>query len=127
MQRINSNIVEYETWYEFKRELQRRSGVVLLNELWLRIKPKYALPWNESHMREAMIRISGNIMRLKICPRCAGNLLLDKDIDGHYKRCIQCSFEIAIPPGAQIPDRKPSNTASGSTLKDIMKVLSSKI
>jgi hypothetical protein len=100
VQRMNGNLTVYENWYDFRKELQRRSGVVLLNQLWLRIKPKAALPWSEFHMREALTRISGNILRLSKCPRCGGDLLVDRDIDGYYKRCIQCSFEIALPPGA---------------------------
>jgi len=34
----------YETWYDFKRELQRRSGVTLHNQLWLQIKPPRSSP-----------------------------------------------------------------------------------
>ena len=86
----------YETWYDFKNELQRRSGLVVLNKLWLEIKPKAPLPWYEFHMKDALAHLSGKIQKLTVCPRCGGNLVLDRDIDGYYKRCIQCSFNIAF-------------------------------
>ncbi len=86
----------YETWYDFKFELQRRSGVVVLNRLWLQIKPKTALPWYEHQMKESLSQLSSKIRNLTVCPRCGGNLVIDRDIDGYYKRCIQCSRNIAF-------------------------------
>ncbi len=88
----------YATWYDFKKELQRRSGIVLLNQLWLQIKPRFPLPWYESHMKETLSLLSNRIKKLAVCPRCGGNLLLDRDIDGQFMRCIQCSFSIEINP-----------------------------
>ncbi len=55
---ITRQAVTYETWSDFKGELQRRSGVVLLNNLWLKIKPKSPLPWSEYHMNEALKHLS---------------------------------------------------------------------
>jgi ribosomal protein S27AE len=26
------------------------------------------------------------------CPRCGGNIFLDKDYDGWYMECLQCSY-----------------------------------
>ena len=95
---IIKELMMYETWYEFKNELQRRSGIVLLNNLWLEIKPRDPLPWYELHMKEALCRLSGRVEKLKRCPRCAGNLIFDRDFDGYYKRCVQCSFEIELAP-----------------------------
>ena len=89
-------LISYETWYDFKKELQRRSGLVLLNRAWFEIKPRDPLPWNEIHMKTALSRLSGRIQRLTICPRCGGNLVLDRDLDGYFKRCIQCSFNVSI-------------------------------
>lgn len=86
----------YATWYDFKSELQRRSGVIILNRLWVQVKPKAPLPWYEFHMKESLVRLSSRIQRLTMCPRCGGNLVLDRDIDGYYKRCIQCSFNISF-------------------------------
>jgi hypothetical protein len=86
----------YETWYDFKIELQRRSGLVVLNKLWFQIKPKAPLPWYEHQLKEALSQLSTRIRNLTICPRCGGNLVIDRDIDGYYKRCIQCSQNIAF-------------------------------
>ncbi len=40
----------YNTWYDFKKNLQARTGVLVLNDLWLKIKPKKPLPWSELEM-----------------------------------------------------------------------------
>ena len=93
---ITKELCTYDNWYDFKNELQRRSGILILNQLWLQIKPRAPLPWYELHMKEALGRLSGHVEKLKKCPRCSGNLIFDRDIDGYYKRCIQCSFEIEI-------------------------------
>ncbi len=88
----------YNTWYDFKKELHRRSGLVLLNKLWLQIKPRDPLPWHEFHLRQSLSLLSNRIIRLRSCPRCGGNLVMDRDVDGYYKRCIQCSFAVEIIP-----------------------------
>ena len=93
---ITKEVAVYETWTEFKSEVQRRSGVVVLNKQWLQIKPQAPLPWYENHMKEALRSMSNRIMRLRVCPRCGGNLMMDRDFDGYYKRCIQCSFEAEL-------------------------------
>lgn len=33
------------------------------------------------------------ILRLKSCPRCKGDVILDKDQYGWYEQCIQCGYE----------------------------------
>ena len=58
MSAITTEVALYKTWYDFKRELQRRSGVVLLNKAWLQIKPKAPLPWSEYQMKEVMRYLS---------------------------------------------------------------------
>lgn len=30
--------------------------------------------------------------RLKACPRCQGDVFMDKDLDGWFEQCLQCSF-----------------------------------
>ena len=30
--------------------------------------------------------------RLKACSRCGGDVYIDKDIDGWFEQCLQCSF-----------------------------------
>jgi hypothetical protein len=43
------------------------------------------------------------------CPRCGGNLILDRDIDGYNKTCIQCSFRIQLA-GFYRPEVRNSQT-----------------
>lgn len=110
MRTSTKEVLLYETWYQFKAELQRRSGLVLLNHLWMQVKPREPLPWYEFQMKEALAKLSSKIQKLTVCPRCGGNLVLDRDIDGYYKRCIQCSFNITIEDvqtqKAKIPQKK---------------------
>jgi hypothetical protein len=96
MNKKNGEVSFYNTWSDFRHELTRRSGLIVLNQLWFQTKPKAPLPWRESHMKAALIGLSGRILRLRVCPRCGGNLVLDRDLDGYYKNCIQCSFNIAF-------------------------------
>ena len=30
--------------------------------------------------------------RLKACPKCHGDVHLDRDLDGWYEECLQCSY-----------------------------------
>jgi hypothetical protein len=30
--------------------------------------------------------------RLKACSRCSGDTFIDKDIDGWFEQCLQCSY-----------------------------------
>ena len=32
------------------------------------------------------------MMFLKACPKCRGDVVLDKDLYGRYVRCLQCGF-----------------------------------
>jgi len=54
----------YNTWYEFKRELERRSNSPVLNQAWLRVKPASPLPWSDKHLRSTVLEIH----RLKKSP-----------------------------------------------------------
>ncbi len=36
--------------------------------------------------------------QLKGCPRCGGDMYVDKDIDGWYTKCLQCSFSPKLSP-----------------------------
>ena len=38
----------YVTWYEFKKECEKRLGHCLLNRTWLKVKPANHLPWDET-------------------------------------------------------------------------------
>ena len=44
----------YMTWYEFKKDLEKRLGYSLLNWRWLAVKPRSPLPWDDSQMRLAV-------------------------------------------------------------------------
>jgi len=33
---------------------------------------------------------------LKRCPRCGGTMFLDRDLDGWYERCLNCSYECKL-------------------------------
>ena len=37
------------------------------------------------------------MLQLKGCPRCQGDLVLDKDHFGWYQSCIQCGMNIDLP------------------------------
>lgn len=30
--------------------------------------------------------------KLRNCPRCQGDLFIDKDLDGWYEQCLQCGY-----------------------------------
>ena len=107
----------YGMWCDFKKELQRRSGVVILNSLWLDIKPKMPLPWDRIQMEKALIHLSSRSQSLIICPRCRGNLVIDRDIDGYHRRCVQCSFQVDMITPIDSAKRKPSIFAENKWLK----------
>jgi len=33
----------------------------------------------------------------KACPRCKGDMVVDKDQYGHYMECLQCGYETDAP------------------------------
>ena len=55
----------YTTWYEFKKDLERRTGASLLNRAWLEVKPGPPLPWNDADMKAAVSALvpSGGAVR----------------------------------------------------------------
>ena len=34
--------------------------------------------------------------RLKGCPRCGGDVYIDKDLDNWYEQCLQCSYRVEL-------------------------------
>ncbi len=30
--------------------------------------------------------------RFKSCPRCKGDMFIDRDLDGWYEQCLQCAY-----------------------------------
>jgi hypothetical protein len=47
----------YDIWYTFKKDLESNLGCHVENGLWLKIKPKKALPWFGADMQVALSRI----------------------------------------------------------------------
>ncbi|MEE8420910.1 MAG: hypothetical protein V3R92_05575 [Dehalococcoidales bacterium] len=33
------------------------------------------------------------MVRFKSCPRCKGDVLLDRDVYGWYQQCLQCGYQ----------------------------------
>jgi hypothetical protein len=48
---------KYNTWYDFKRDLESMCGHPVLNTLWLQIKPQKALPWGKTQIRSALLKM----------------------------------------------------------------------
>ena len=46
---------------------------------------------------EDLSMIPPGTIRFKACPRCKGDILLDKDRYGFYLECIQCAHMIDLP------------------------------
>lgn len=55
---VPSHGQKYDTWYDFKRDLETLCGHPVLNTLWLRIKPRTALPWNKSNLRSTLSKLN---------------------------------------------------------------------
>ena len=36
--------------------------------------------------------------RMKSCPRCGGDMFLEKDLDFWYTQCLQCSYRVELKP-----------------------------
>lgn len=52
----SGKILLYMTWYDFKKDLEKRLGHSLLNWYWLEVKPQAPLPWDKSHLKAALMR-----------------------------------------------------------------------
>jgi hypothetical protein len=48
---------DYKTWDVFKRDLETKIGRWLTVDLWLRAKPKKALPWNDIDMQTSLSEV----------------------------------------------------------------------
>jgi hypothetical protein len=120
-------ILFYKTCQDFKNELHRRTGIMIMEDLWSQIQPETPLPWQEVDLKESLSRLSGQIQRLTTCPRCGGDLVVDKDLDGYYKRCVQCGFNIPFEVPVlkrKLPEKKmyPWRVASQATITHKSKV-----
>jgi ssDNA-binding Zn-finger/Zn-ribbon topoisomerase 1 len=54
------------------------------------------------------------MLRLKSCPRCTGDILIDRDHFGWFEQCIQCGYQ---------HDIKVSDKAKGHIRKECKKTL----
>lgn len=55
--------------------------------------------------------------KLKSCPRCSGDIYVEKDNDGCYERCLQCGYVKQVySPGIVIYDRLYDGYESGETM-----------
>jgi hypothetical protein len=36
--------------------------------------------------------------KVRGCPRCHGDMFLDRDLDSWYQQCLQCSYRIEMKP-----------------------------
>ena len=55
----------YTTWYEFKKDLENRTGSSLLNWDWLSVKPEVPLPWDDKDMKAAISALATSKRNMK--------------------------------------------------------------
>ena len=53
--------------------------------------------------------------KLKNCPRCQGDLFMDKNLDGWYQRCLQCGYQREMKPIAGVNRDQPTVAGGGTT------------
>jgi hypothetical protein len=53
--------------------------------------------------------------RFKSCPRCKGNLYVDRDIHGWYQGCIQCGYLKNLP-NLPLSYKQPEKEQQGRTV-----------
>jgi hypothetical protein len=51
---------QYDTWYAFKKDMELYLWCHIENVLWLKIKPRKALPWNQTDMGTAIAAITAS-------------------------------------------------------------------
>jgi DNA-directed RNA polymerase subunit RPC12/RpoP len=49
--------------------------------------------------------------KLKTCPRCQGDLFVDKSLDGWYQQCLQCGYRREMKPLAEVKREQPAAPA----------------
>ncbi|TET12977.1 MAG: hypothetical protein E3J81_09760 [Dehalococcoidia bacterium] len=58
--------------------------------------------------------------RLKGCPKCNGDIFLEKDIDGWYERCLQCGYNQDLETIVEVkeqPSREKRELATAGAMK----------
>jgi hypothetical protein len=61
------------------------------------------------------------MLRLKCCPKCKGDVLLDKDHYGWYEQCLQCGYLRDLETIVQVeqqPDRMEKKRRQSQTARD---------
>jgi hypothetical protein len=61
------------------------------------------------------------------CPKCGGNLYLDRDYNGWYEQCLQCAYmrDLAVvfqgkkKPAGELPEPIPVKRRDNAVKKDI--------
>ena len=48
------------------------------------------------------------VWKFKMCPRCGGDIFVDRDMDGWYEVCLQCSYRYDLESIAEY-ERQPSS------------------
>ena len=46
----------------------------------------------------------------KHCPKCGGNIYLDRDSYGWYEECLQCSYTRDLETIVEVPHKEPKQT-----------------
>jgi hypothetical protein len=49
--------------------------------------------------------------KLRNCPRCQGDLFIDRDMDGWYEQCLQCGYRRSMKPIAEPKREQPAPEA----------------
>jgi ribosomal protein S27AE len=48
--------------------------------------------------------------KISSCPRCGGSLFVDRDMDGWYEQCINCSYrnelKVSVEPAPKLATKK---------------------
>ena len=55
----------FPTWYEFKKDIEKEVGCSILNQEWLRVKPRKPLPWNDSCKQSTLLKLKKSKLHSK--------------------------------------------------------------
>ena len=59
--------------------------------------------------------------KTKSCPRCGGDIFIDKDMDGWYGQCIQCGYRSELKPIVIAKKTPGDNKLPVTTAKQILR------
>ena len=60
MPKVKARPTRYVTWYEFKKDLERKLGHSLSNWQWIDVKPRAPLPWDDSQLNATLTMLANN-------------------------------------------------------------------